>query len=138
LLHELIVDLLHPIDADDAGDLGHVRVDPWRLAEERLEVDVLLDLLLQRWFIVAGEPVDDGMHLLLRTTLLFRLGDVMRVDARERHSEYSRVIHGLVAPQRPAPDSEDRPIHYQNGARPGDPALHVRCWAAPECLRQAE
>src|SRR6266581_4278802 len=39
------------------------------------------------------------MHLLLRTTLLLRLGDVMRVDARERHSEYSRVIHGLVAPQ---------------------------------------
>src|SRR4030095_9537966 len=39
------------------------------------------------------------MHLLLRTPLLLRLGDVMRVDACERHSEYSRVVHGLVAPQ---------------------------------------
>src|SRR5262245_49592724 len=39
------------------------------------------------------------MHLLLRTTLLLRLGDVMRVDACERHSEYSRVVHGLVPPR---------------------------------------
>jgi hypothetical protein len=39
------------------------------------------------------------MHLLLRSALLLRLGDVMRVDARERHSKYSRVVHGLVAPQ---------------------------------------
>src|SRR5207249_3206518 len=39
------------------------------------------------------------MHLLLRTTLLLRLGDVMRVDACERHSEYSRVVHGIVAPR---------------------------------------
>src|SRR5258706_12149964 len=36
----------------------------------------------------------DGMHLLLRATLLLRLGDVMRLDARERPSEYSRVVHG--------------------------------------------
>src|SRR6516164_8276560 len=99
LLHELILDLLHPIAADHAGDLGHVRVDPWCPGEESLEVDLLVDLLLQRLFIVAREPVDDGMHLLLRTTLLLHLGDVMRVDARERHSEYSRVVHGLVARQ---------------------------------------
>src|SRR5215510_6703484 len=39
------------------------------------------------------------MHLLLRTTLLLRLGDVMRVDACDRHSEYSRVVHGLVPPR---------------------------------------
>src|SRR5450432_2010236 len=39
------------------------------------------------------------MHLLLRTTLLLRLRDVMRVDAGERHFEYSRVVHGLVAPR---------------------------------------
>jgi hypothetical protein len=34
--------------------------------EERLEVDLLVDLLLQRLFIVAREPLDDGMHFLLR------------------------------------------------------------------------
>src|SRR5690242_12584687 len=39
------------------------------------------------------------MHLLLGTALLLRLGDVMRIDACERHSEYSRVVHRLVAPQ---------------------------------------
>src|SRR5215831_3247620 len=39
------------------------------------------------------------MHLLLRTTFLLRLVNVMRVDACERHSEYSRVVHGLVAPR---------------------------------------
>src|SRR6478736_5582048 len=39
------------------------------------------------------------MHLLLRAALLLRLGDVMRVDACERHSEYSRVVHSLVAPR---------------------------------------
>src|SRR5215470_12006298 len=33
------------------------------------------------------------MHLLLRATLFLRLGDVMRIYARERHSEYSRVLH---------------------------------------------
>src|SRR5688572_27593648 len=76
------------------------------------------------------------MDLLLRTTFLLRLGDVMRIDACERHSEYSRVVHGLVAPRslalwfgarlapacaasiRPACNSEDRPFHLQNGARP--------------------
>ena len=99
LLHEPILDLLHPITADHAGDLRDVRVDEWRAGEESLEVDLFVDLLLQRLFIVAREPVDDGMHLLLRTTLLLRLGDVMRVDAGERHSEYSRVVHGLVGPR---------------------------------------
>src|ERR1700741_1468533 len=72
------------------------------------------------------------MHLLLRTTLLLRLGDVMRVDACERHSEYSRVVHDLIAPRhlalslgvrpapgcdtsiRPACDSEDGPFRLQN------------------------
>src|SRR5215472_16137392 len=86
------------------------------------------------------------MHLLLRTTLLLRLGDVMRVHACERHSEYSRVVHGLVPPRslvlsfgarsapgcgasiRPACDSEDGPFHLQNAARPGDPALRIRRW----------
>src|SRR5690242_2651802 len=34
LLHELILDLLHPITADHAGNLGGVRVDPWCPAEE--------------------------------------------------------------------------------------------------------
>ncbi len=29
---------------------------------------------------------------------------------------------------RPACESEDRPDHWQNGARPRDPALRVRCW----------
>src|SRR5580765_4179442 len=37
------------------------------------------------------------MHLLLRATFLLRLGDVVRVDACERHPEYSRVVHGLSA-----------------------------------------
>jgi Resolvase, N terminal domain len=37
----------------------------------------------------------------------------------------------------PASDSEDRPFHWQNGARPGDPTLSVRWWEGPACLRQA-
>src|SRR4030095_14213360 len=49
------------------------------------------------------------MHLLLRTPLLLRLGDVMRVDACERHSEYSRVVHGLIAPRRLALSFRARP-----------------------------
>src|SRR4030095_12317335 len=56
-----------------------------------------------------------GMNLLLRTTLLLRLCDVMRVDACERHSEYSRVVPGLVVP---------RSVALSFGARsaPGDDA----------------
>src|SRR5262249_40884833 len=96
LLHELILDVFYPIAADHAGDLRDVRVDSWCPGEESFEVDPLVDLLLQRLFIVAREPLDDGMHLLLGTTLLLRLGDVMRIDARERHSEYSSVVHTLV------------------------------------------
>src|SRR5688500_16450592 len=46
------------------------------------------------------------MHLLLRATLLLRLSNVMRVDACGRHSEYSRVVHGLVAPRSLARCSE--------------------------------
>src|SRR5262245_41511595 len=53
LLHELILDLLHPIAADHAGNLGDVGVDPWCPGEECLEVDLLVDLLLQRLFIVT-------------------------------------------------------------------------------------
>jgi hypothetical protein len=53
LLHELILDFLHPITADRAGNLGDVRVDPWCPGEESLEVDLLFDLLLQRLFIVT-------------------------------------------------------------------------------------
>src|SRR5215468_5695082 len=63
LLHELILNLLHPIAADHAGNLGDVGVNPWCPGEESLEVDLLVDLLLQRLFIVAREPLDDGMHL---------------------------------------------------------------------------
>src|SRR5690349_3555084 len=96
LLHELILDLFHPVTADHAGNLGDVRVDPWRPGEESFEVDLFVDLLLQRLFIVAREPLYDGVHLLFRATLSLRLADVMRVDACERHSEYSCVVHGLV------------------------------------------
>src|SRR5690348_16089588 len=53
LLHELTFDILHPITADHPGDLEYVRVDAWRLGEESLEVDFVLDLLLERLFIVA-------------------------------------------------------------------------------------
>src|SRR5215831_4134561 len=53
LLHELILDLLHPIAADHAGNLGDVGVDAWCSGEESLEVDLLVYLLLQRLFIVA-------------------------------------------------------------------------------------
>src|SRR4029434_3653325 len=94
-----ILDLLHAITADHAGNLGDVRVDPWCPGEESLEVHLFVDLLLQRRFLVARKPVDDGMHLLRRTTLLLRLCDVMRVAACEHDSEYSRVVHGLVAPR---------------------------------------
>src|SRR5512138_988236 len=45
LLHELILDVLHPVAADHAGNLGGVRVDPWRPGEESLEIDLLVDLL---------------------------------------------------------------------------------------------
>ena len=34
LLHELVLDLLHSIAADDAGDLGNIRVDPWARAKK--------------------------------------------------------------------------------------------------------
>ena len=44
----MVLDLLHPIAADHASNLGDVRVDPWRPGEESLEVDLLVDLLLQR------------------------------------------------------------------------------------------
>ncbi|MCW5978682.1 MAG: hypothetical protein KIT09_11425 [Bryobacteraceae bacterium] len=50
LLHELILDLLHPVAADHASDPGDVRVDPRGLGEESLDVDLLVDLLLQRPF----------------------------------------------------------------------------------------
>jgi hypothetical protein len=33
-----------------------------RPREESLDVDLLVDLLLQSLFIVAREPVDNGMH----------------------------------------------------------------------------
>lgn len=36
--------LPHPIAADHAGNLGDVRVDPWRPGEESLEVNLLVDL----------------------------------------------------------------------------------------------
>ncbi len=64
-----------------------------------LEVHLLVDLPLQSLFIVAREPADDSMHFLFRATLLHRLSDVVRVDTGEGHSEYSRIVYGLVAPQ---------------------------------------
>jgi hypothetical protein len=109
LLHERILDLLHPIAIDRAGDLGRVRVDPWRLGEERLEVDVLVDPLLQCLFLVAREQVDYGMNLNLRTTLPLCLGDAMRVHARERHPEF------LSSFSRPAPSPGGEYLYFLAG-----------------------
>src|SRR5512146_2338345 len=94
----LVLDLLHSISADDARNLGSVRVDPWGSGEESLKVDFRLNLLLQRLFVVAGEPVDDGMNLCLRAPFLLRLGDIVRIDTRESHSEYPCIVHTGIYP----------------------------------------
>jgi hypothetical protein len=97
--HEVILDVLHANAADEARDLGDVRVDPWGAREESFEIYLFVDLILQRLFIVAGEPVDDVMQFLPGTSLLLDLGELMRVDAGEGHSKNSGVVHELIAPQ---------------------------------------
>src|SRR5258706_16475179 len=57
----------------------------------------------------------DGMPLLLRATLLLRLGDVMRLDARERPSEYSRVVHGQHESIQKGVRERLTALHHQGG-----------------------
>lgn len=97
--HEIVLDVLHANAADEASDLGDVRVDPRCAREESLEIYLLVDLMLQHLLIVAGEPVDDVMQFLPGTSLLLDLGEVVRIDAGEGHSKNSGVVHGLIAPQ---------------------------------------
>jgi hypothetical protein len=95
LLHELIFDFFDAVAADQAGDLGDVRVDLGCLSEEGFEVDFVQQELLEGFFVVAGEPVDDGVQLFFGTAFFFDLGDVVRIDTGEGHFEDFCIDHGL-------------------------------------------
>lgn len=58
------------IAANHAGNLGSLRTDPRRPCEVSLEAHPILDLLLQRLFIITSQPLDDCMDLCLRPALL--------------------------------------------------------------------
>ena len=92
LLHQRILDFFNTVAADHTSDLGHIRIHSWCFRKESLEVDLIVEYVLQTLLRVAGKPVDDGMQFLFRVPFLLHLGDVVRVDAGEGHSEDSGVI----------------------------------------------
>jgi hypothetical protein len=57
------------------------------LREERLEVDPPIELSLQAGPVVAGQPADDLVDLLVRALLALGPLDVHRVHRREGHCE---------------------------------------------------
>src|SRR5688572_11210349 len=62
LLHQRILDLLHPHPADDARDERGLGVDV-RVGEELLESRSLIQPPLQGPLVESGEPLDDPVEL---------------------------------------------------------------------------
>ncbi len=86
-LHQRVLDLLDAVPADQTGDEGRLGVELGGLGEEGRQVDLGGDDLVQAGRVVASEPRDDLVHLLLAAALPLHLGDVERVDAGERDGE---------------------------------------------------
>ena len=67
-----------------------------RLAEECLEVLLILDLPCEGFGGVAGQPADDFVDFFLPSALLLRLRQVVGIDTRECHPEDSLQVHGFL------------------------------------------
>ena len=65
LLHQRIVDRLDAHAADDAGDPLRVGMQRRRLGEEGREVRAAVELPLQAGGVVAGQPEDHAVDLVL-------------------------------------------------------------------------
>src|SRR5690606_25298810 len=64
-----------------------IRMHGGGLLEERFEIVLLVDLLLEFLLTVAGEPANDLVDFLLRAAFALGLLNVQRVDLCKRHRE---------------------------------------------------
>src|SRR5690606_12621186 len=81
-----------------------------RLAEEILKAGPLLQLGVQTFLRVAGQPADDLVDRGLGPPLLLRLGDVERIDGGEAHGIDALPVH------RASPWSPPRPTERSGRA----------------------
>src|SRR5918992_3446707 len=82
--------------ADDAGDLAGIWMQRRRFAEEGLEVLLSFDLLRERSRSVPRQPADDFVHLLPLAPFHFGFLDVVGINAGERSSEDSMLLHRFL------------------------------------------
>ena len=71
-------------------------LNPGAWAKKVDQVDLVGDHPVQTRRVVAGEPGDDLVHLVLAVVLPLRLGDVVRVDAGEGGAKDPVSRHGLA------------------------------------------
>ena len=92
LLREGILDVFDADPADEAPDLGAVRMQGRGLVEEPLEVNIDRDVAIQVRAAVAGEPTDDRVDVLARA--VFALG-LLHVEGIHRcEQELGKVSCG--------------------------------------------
>src|SRR5690606_36449127 len=97
LLHQWICYFLNTYAADYALDEGAVRLHCWRLREEGLEVGTPLDLLLQTRLVIACEPANDTVNLLLCPLFTPGFLHVKGIHRRERRGENSVCGHRCIS-----------------------------------------
>lgn len=81
--HDRVFDLLDADAADQALDLRAGGVEAGRLGVEGFEIGPVVQRGFELVGAVAGQPEDDPVDLRLRAALLFRLCNVMRINAGE-------------------------------------------------------
>lgn len=88
-----VLDVLDPVPADDAGNQRSIRVQG-SVLEELVKGDLLVNVLLQRSGIEAGQPLDDLVKFLFGAAFPLYFGQVHRVYRSEGHFGDAVVMCG--------------------------------------------
>ena len=98
VLHEWVLDLLHPDAADLAGDQLSVRVHGGSVPEEVAVAGVGLLQLGQLLRRISGEPGSDLIYLVPGAALFLCLGYQQEGDLGKDHFCYIHPRHGVILP----------------------------------------
>lgn len=72
-----------------------VRVDLWSFCKEGFEVGLLIEVLLEGFLVITGEPKDYLVDFGFATSFFLYFFDVERVDFGKGHGVDFSVLHGI-------------------------------------------